>query len=104
MEESTQASHHRYAGQSGIPCATVYGLSRALPGVPGSLATIAGGNSSANLISASGDQDHAPSPSASACLRLTQAKASIASRLTFRDDWPQRPSGRGGMGGYRPQL
>jgi hypothetical protein len=26
--------------QSGIPCAMVYGLSRALPGVPGFLATV----------------------------------------------------------------
>jgi len=55
-------------------------------------------NDSHRLDPSVGDQDHAPSPSASACLRLGQAKASIASRLTFRDDWPQRPSGRGGMG------
>jgi hypothetical protein len=41
-----------------------------------------------NLTSASGGQDHTLSPSALAQLRLTQAAASIASRLTFRDDWP----------------
>jgi hypothetical protein len=44
----------------------VYGLSRALPGVPGFLATVALRNVSQDLIPASGDQDHTPSPSASA--------------------------------------
>jgi hypothetical protein len=39
-EESTQASHHRYAETSGIPCTTVYGLWRALPGVPGLIAPV----------------------------------------------------------------
>ena len=40
MKESTQASHHRYAEQSGIPCAMVFGLWRALPGVPGLIAPV----------------------------------------------------------------
>jgi hypothetical protein len=40
-EESTQASHHRYAETSGIPCAMVRRLIRALLGVPGFLATVA---------------------------------------------------------------
>jgi hypothetical protein len=51
--------------QSGIPCAMVYGLFRALLGVPGFLATVAR-EIIANLIPASGDQDHTASPSASA--------------------------------------
>ena len=43
MEESTQASHHRYAERSGIPCAMVYGLWRAprgAAGVPGLIAPV----------------------------------------------------------------
>src|SRR6185312_2526072 len=43
-------------------------LIRALPGVPGFLATVAGRSSSADLIPASGDQDHTTSPSAPAAL------------------------------------
>jgi len=43
-------------------------LIRVLPGVPGFLATVACRSSSANLIPASGDQDHTISPSASAAL------------------------------------
>ena len=39
------SSHHRYAEQSGIPCTMVYGLSRALPGVPGFIATVVSGSS-----------------------------------------------------------
>src|ERR1700739_4862689 len=53
---------------SGIPCATVLRLIRVLPGVPGFLATVASGSSTAGLIPASGDQDHTISPSAPAAL------------------------------------
>src|SRR5262249_13491123 len=42
-------SHHRYAKHRGIPCATVYGLFRALPGEPGFVATIAFGINSQKL-------------------------------------------------------
>jgi len=54
------------AGSTGIPCAMVYGLYRALPGAPGFLATITSvmQNIIANLASASGCQDHTTSPSA----------------------------------------
>jgi hypothetical protein len=55
---------YRYAETSGIPCAMVYGLCRALPGVRALIATVVGG-SSANLTSASGGRDHTVSPSAS---------------------------------------
>ena len=47
-------SHHRFSQNTGIPCAMVLRLIRALLGVPGFLATVAGGSSSADLIPASG--------------------------------------------------
>src|SRR6266481_753030 len=62
----------------------VYGL-YALSRSPGFLATVAGGIASANLISASLDQDHTISPSASAPL-VNGTSASITSRPTSRDD------------------
>src|SRR5437868_9662611 len=55
--------------QSGLPCAMVYGLFRALPGdrafLPPSLA-----NCFTNLTPASGRQDHTALPSAASALRL----------------------------------
>jgi hypothetical protein len=48
-------------------------------------------SSSTDLIPASGDQDHTPSPSASARF-VSRVNASTATRLAFRDDWPKRPS------------
>ena len=64
------------------------GFLRDLPGVPGLLASVAGRIvRPAGLTPASGGQDHTTSPSAPVCDRLA-AVASIASRLTFRDDWP----------------
>ena len=50
------------------------------PRSPGLLASVVCRRSSANLISASGDQDHTPWPAASRCARQAQRKASIASR------------------------
>jgi hypothetical protein len=52
-----------------LPCAMVLRLIRDLPGVPGLIAPVAGGSSSAGLIPASGDQDHATSPSATGFIR-----------------------------------
>jgi hypothetical protein len=49
LVERTQASHHRYAETSGIPCAMVYGLWRTLPGVPGLIAPVASPNVLAEL-------------------------------------------------------
>jgi hypothetical protein len=71
--------------QSGIPCAMVYGLYRALLGVPGLIAPVASRNVSQSLTSASGGQDHTISPSASACSSRAPP-ASIASRTACRDD------------------
>src|ERR1700742_3445312 len=68
LQQSKQAAGTTgKAGATGIPRATVYGLSRALPGVRALIATVAR-NHLANLIPASGDQDHTPSPSASTLL------------------------------------
>jgi hypothetical protein len=61
--------------RSGLPCATVFRLIRALPGVPGLLATTAR-NRLASWIPASGDRDHTISPSA----------------LAHSSEAPQRPS------------
>jgi hypothetical protein len=73
------------AGATGIPCAMVLRLIARSPGVPGFVATVAGGSSSADLIPASGDQDHAPSPSmklfSSARMRALHTLTAIASRL-----------------------
>jgi hypothetical protein len=57
VEGHTSISHHSRRN-AGIPCAMVERLLRALPGVPGLLATVAYGISSADLIPASGDQNH----------------------------------------------
>src|SRR5580692_7622254 len=64
QRNNAQASHTGTPQQSGIPCAMVLRLIRDLPGVPGLLATVLGGLSSANLMPASGHQDHATSPNA----------------------------------------
>jgi len=70
LQQKTQAAVTTgSAGSTGIPCAMVLtAYLRALPGVPGLIATVARGSSSAGLIPASGDQDHAISPSAPAAL------------------------------------
>ena len=52
------------AGSSGIPCATVLRLIARSPRGPGFLAPVISGSSLADLTSASGGQDHMPSPSA----------------------------------------
>ena len=53
-------------GNPAFPAQWFYGLFRALPGEPGSFATVARGALPANLTPASGCQDHTTSPSASA--------------------------------------
>src|SRR5579859_7812432 len=72
---------------SGIPRAMLDDLFRALLGVPGFVVTVAR-NQIANLTPASGCRDHTASSDASCALRPCALLASIASRLTFRDDWP----------------
>src|SRR5262249_18723793 len=80
------SSHHRHAETIRHSLREwFYGLFRALPGVPGFVATVVSGSSPRNLIPASGDQDHAVSPSVSTAL-VTRSNTSIASRPTFPDD------------------
>src|SRR5207248_5542665 len=70
--------------QSGLPCAMVYGLFRALLGDRAFLPpSLRGNRSPPNLTPASGRQDHTALPSALGFARLAKAKASIASRPTF---------------------
>jgi len=67
------------AGATGIPCAMVYGLSRALPGVPGFVATVALGLVSPRLdpsVGRSGPHAFAVRKAA-----FVGARTSIASRL-----------------------
>ena len=84
----TQASHHRFTGCPGIPCAMVFGFLRALLGEPGFLATIIGAMRQhfADLISASGYQDHTTSPSASNALRLAHRRRPPHPAPNVRDD------------------
>src|SRR5205807_4912958 len=62
-------SDHRFSRITGIPCTLVLRLIRDLLGVPGLLAAVAR-NHLANLIPASGNQDHAISPSVPGAARL----------------------------------
>src|SRR4029079_12230765 len=88
--------------QSGIPCAMVLRLIRALLGVPGFLAAVALRFSPQDFIPASGKQDHTISPSAG-MLSSAQARLSIPS--VHRIPLPTsvtiaiRPSCGGGMRG-----
>jgi hypothetical protein len=70
---STRASHYRFTEQSGVSCAMVYGLFRALPGdrafLPPSPA-----DRSTDLTPASGRQDHTALPSALSIARLAKPK------------------------------
>src|SRR5690349_23512646 len=73
------------------------GFLRALPGDRAFLPPSSARSSLADLTPASGCQDHATSPSAltSFVAHVVHARnvfASIASRLTDRDDRPKRPS------------
>jgi hypothetical protein len=83
---------------TGIPCANGFnGFLRALLGEPGFLATVAPKKLLLkNLTPASGCQDHTTSPSARNVIRLTTWPASIASRLTFRDDSAYAPLAEAG--------
>ena len=75
-------------GQSGIPCAMLDDLFRALPGVPGFVATVPPGLFDPEVDTSVG----VPGPHGFIG-RVTRASsgrthASIATRLTFRDDRP----------------
>ena len=81
-----------------FPARWLYGFLRALPGEPGFLATIIGAMREhfADLISASGYQDHTTSPSASTRLVLRIQSVHRIPHPTFVTT-AIRPSKRGGM-------
>jgi hypothetical protein len=62
------SSHHRHADTSRHSLRDGFTAYTRPPRCPAFLATVAGGSSSADLIPASGDQDHTISPSAPATL------------------------------------
>jgi hypothetical protein len=96
-DKKAGGSHHRCSRSSGIPCAMGYGLYAISPGRRAFLPPSPAGSSPASLTSASGGQDHATSPSASAVARPAQHPRPPHPRLTCRDDWPNVPLHRGGM-------
>src|SRR5262249_32058853 len=93
-ENHASFSHHRYAVCTGIPCAMVYDLFRALPGVRDLLVTVVRGIITRALAPAQGRQDHTTSPSALRAARLAAPTASIASRPTFVTTRTPLSSGR----------
>ena len=83
-----------------FPARWFYGLYVISPGTGLSCSRRLRGHYLASLASASGGQNHTTSPSAEASVVRAEfarrPSASIAFRLTFGDDWPQRPFQRGG--------
>ena len=85
-----------------FPARWLYGFLRALPGEPGFLATIIGAMREhfADLISASGYQDHTTSPSACLRIRLLRNKRPPHPAPNVRDDRDTpllASAGRGGL-------
>jgi hypothetical protein len=78
----------------GLPCAMVYGLWRALPGVRDLIVTVACRSSPASLAPAQGCQDHTSLPSAAPITRQSMWQASIATRLAFVTTRPPLCSSR----------
>src|SRR5262249_49886129 len=88
---------HRYRrNHSGLPCAVVYGLLRALLGEPGFLATVALQASRVparlsstripqDLTPASGRQDHTTSPSATVSTKAELGKCCATSAESFSE-------------------
>src|SRR5690349_24213510 len=80
--------------QSGAPCTMVYGLFRALPGVPGLIASVTCGIASVRLdpsVGRSGPRGFARPRATSYALSISLA--SIASRSNVCGDWPNAPPG-----------
>jgi hypothetical protein len=87
-KKHTSKSHHRYGRHPAFPARWFTTYSTLSPAI-GLFVTVVGLDSmsiNANLIPASRHQDHMASPSARDISRQLMSRASIASRLTFRDD------------------
>jgi hypothetical protein len=95
----THTSRQVRPKRSGIPCAVVLRLLRALPGVPGFLATVARG------IFRELDSSVGESEPHGLTVRIVphvlRRNASIAARTTIRDD-RETPLMRAGWQGYAP--
>src|SRR5581483_4011139 len=97
QNKKTHAGQHRYAEITpALPAQWLYGLLRALPGVPGLLAP-----SSRRLLPMRLDPSIGGSGPHGLTVRIVphvlRPKASIATRLTSGDEWPSRPPCRGGL-------
>jgi hypothetical protein len=92
-QKKTHAGQHRYAEITpALPAQWLYGLLRALPGVPGLLAPVALSTSGQGLIPASGNQDHTTSPYAPALIVCAPPRPSHpASRLVTIGPTPLLP-------------
>jgi hypothetical protein len=96
--DSTRVSHHGHTGKRpAFPAQWFYGLFRALPGDRACLPPSSAEMASANLMPASGHQDHTTSPSASRAIRQRRISVHrIPPRV--RDD-REPPLQRNGMAG-----
>ena len=98
--ERKRTRAYRFSGEhSGLPCAVVLGLLRALPGERLSCHHHCRRSLGSNLTPAPRCQDHTTSPSASGAPRQRAPLASTASPSHVGDDG-RRPSDRDGMGIY----
>ena len=89
-------SHHRFSRNNRHSLRDGFnGVLRALPRNRAFL-LLSRADRSARLTPASGCQDHTTSPSVSAAFVSRYHPRPSHPRLTFGDDWPQRPSCRGG--------
>src|SRR6202043_2100793 len=101
---NTRVSHRGHTGKRpAFPAQWFYGLFRALPGDRACLPPSSAEMASANLMPASGHQDHTTSPSASSALSSLAPPASIASRPAAVTIACRPSVGRDG-GGYRSDL
>src|SRR3981189_129344 len=94
---------YRFSGEHpAFPAQWFYGLLRALPGEPGSFATITSQINSAKLDASVGRQDHTTSPSAKTTFVFVTS-ASTASHRNVRDD-RDPPLFLGETGGVMPLI
>jgi hypothetical protein len=88
--------HHRFGRTSGLPCATVLRLIARSPRGPGFLAPVARKpRQLESLASASGGQDHTPSPSAPTSLVVRLSTRPSHPALHVRDDASAPPDEHG---------
>ena len=110
--KETHAGQHRYAEITpALPAQWLYGLLRALPGVPGFLATIAcaacrteGRHRQIRKLDSSIGEPEPHGLTVRVAPHVLRPDASIATRLTSGDEWPSRPPCRGGLASLNHKL